>query len=61
MQQEYRAYVLDAKGHVKDYIEFRAPDDQAALAHARQYLQNGHHVDVSILTRVVGRLTPTAH
>jgi len=36
--EEYRAYVLDAEGHVKDLIEFLAANDQAALAHARQYL-----------------------
>ena len=56
--QEYRAYVFGADGHVKDRIEFRALDDQAAFANARQYVQDA---EVSILTRVVSRIMPTVH
>ena len=58
VMQEYRAYVFGADGHVKDRIEFRALDDQAAFANARQYVQDA---EVSILTRVVSRIMPTVH
>jgi hypothetical protein len=57
--QQYRAYIFDAKGQVKEYIEFHAPDDQAALAHARQYVD--HHDAEVWVTRVVARLVPTSH
>jgi len=62
--QEYRAYILDADGQVNNRIEFRAPDDQTAAAHARQYLDRhdaGHHDAEVWLTRIVARLIPTAH
>ena len=59
--QEYRAYVFGADGHVKDRIEFRALDDQAAFAHARQCVQHDQDAEVSILTRVVSRIMPTVH
>jgi hypothetical protein len=58
--QEYRAYVFGADGHVKDCIEFRALDDQAAFAHARQYVHD-QDAEVSILTRVASRIMPTVH
>jgi hypothetical protein len=58
--QEYRAYLLDAEGHVKDRVEFLAGDDQAALAQARQHIKDDHN-EVWVLTRVIGRLLPTAH
>ena len=57
--QEYRAYLVNSEGHLNDHIEFRAPDDQTALTHVRQYL-NGQDAEVW-LTRIVTRLMPTAH
>ena len=57
--QEYRAYILDVEGLPYDHIEFRAPDDQAAVAHAREYLDR-HEAEVW-LTRIVARRMPTAH
>jgi hypothetical protein len=50
---------MDVEGYLDDHIEFRAPDDQAAVAHARQYLDR-HDAEVW-LTRIVARLMPTAH
>jgi hypothetical protein len=52
---DYRAYELDAKGHVKRRIDFEADDDAAALQHARQYV-DGHDVEVWMRDRVVGKL-----
>jgi len=51
----YRAYTLDAQGHVLSRLEFEAADDAAALAHARQRMTD-HDVEVWQLQRMIGRL-----
>jgi hypothetical protein len=52
---EYRAYPLDAQGHVRNRIDFEAADDAAALKHARQYV-DGHDIEVWQLKRLIGKL-----
>jgi hypothetical protein len=43
--QDYRAYIMGPDGHVKDRIEFWSEDDDAAKAHAEQYV-DGHDIEV---------------
>ena len=57
--QEYRAYILDAEGRLKDFIEFFVPDDEAAVAYAQENLDL-HDVEVW-LARIIAKLVPTAH
>jgi hypothetical protein len=42
---DYRAYLLDEQGHIIDVRAFVAPNDDAALSHAYQYV-NGRDVEV---------------
>lgn len=53
---EYRAYVLKPNGTIERRIDFEAEQDEAALAHAKQYVDGG---DVELWTnnRMVGLLT----
>jgi hypothetical protein len=51
----YRAYPLDARGHIQKRIDFEAEDDAAALNHARQYV-DGNDIEVWQQARKVGKL-----
>jgi len=51
----YRAYTLDAEGHVLSRFEFEATDDDAALLHARHHMTE-HDIEVWQLGRVIGML-----
>jgi hypothetical protein len=42
---DYRVYTLGEDGHIKGRTEFRCPDDEAALEHAKQ-LADGHAVEL---------------
>ena len=42
---DYQAYVLTEGGHIAKRIDFPAPDDDAALDHARQLI-DGHDIDL---------------
>jgi hypothetical protein len=52
---DYRAYLLDEQGHVLSGFDFDAATDEAALQHARRYV-DGHDVEVWQRGRVVGQL-----
>jgi hypothetical protein len=52
--EEYRICIVAPDGHVEQCIEFRAPDDQAALEFARQHMA-GDDAE-AWLERVVGKL-----
>ena len=41
----YRAYLLDADGHIIDRIDLTCGDDESAKARARE-LMNGHPVEL---------------
>ncbi len=50
--QDYRAYVLDQNGHVTQRHDFEFVDDEAAIIHARRFV-DGHDVEVWQIDRVV--------
>ena len=52
---EYRAFVLDKEDHIVRRHDFMAPNHDAALKHAQQYV-DGHDVEVWQLTHIVARL-----
>jgi hypothetical protein len=52
---EYRAFPVGADGHLIKRYDFHAPNDAAALLHARQWL-DGKDIEVWQLSRVVGKL-----
>jgi hypothetical protein len=35
---DYRLYFLDSAGHIMKFKDFEAPNDEQALAHAKQYV-----------------------
>lgn len=53
--KEYRAFVLDKKDHIVRRYDFEADGHEAALNHAKQYV-DGHDVEVWHSTYVLGRL-----
>ena len=44
---DYKIYFLDADGHIRGFSDFSAKDDEAAIAHARQFTD----VDMEIWQR----------
>ena len=58
--QEYRAYVVGHDGHFLRFEEFVASDDDAALQHARQFV-DGHDVELWSGGRFVKRLQKAGH
>ena len=52
---DYRAFVLDADGHVRQRQDFEAEDDVQAVQIAQRYV-DGHDVEVWQLGRMVGKL-----
>jgi hypothetical protein len=56
---DYRLYFLDSAGHIVRGEEFVAPSDEAALEHARQYV-NGKALELWNMTRLVARIEPEA-
>jgi hypothetical protein len=54
---QYRAYVFGSAGQTLERIAFEAPDDAAAMEHARQYVLK-QSVEVWQDNRRVGELTP---
>ena len=54
-QSEYRAFLLDNNDRIVRRFDFEADDHDAALKHAKQYV-DGHDVEVWQRTHVVGRL-----
>jgi hypothetical protein len=50
---DYRAYQVDDHGHIVDVRLFVAPNDEAALKHAYQYV-NGRDLEVWHRDRRVG-------
>ena len=51
----YRAYVLNEDDQIVRRHEFDAESADAAMKHARQYV-DGHDVEVWLRTHIVGRL-----
>lgn len=43
--QEYRAYILDRKGHVQSRVDLICTDEGTAMQHAKQ-LVDGHDVEL---------------
>jgi hypothetical protein len=52
---DYRAFVIDATGHVVKRHDFTAEDDVRALQRAQRYLDR-HDIEVWQFGRVVGKL-----
>lgn len=52
---DYRAFVLNAEGHVTKRHDFEADDDVQAVQIARQYV-DGHDVEVWQRDRMIGKL-----
>ena len=52
---DYRAFVLNAGGHVSKRHDFEADDDVQAVQIARQYV-DGHDVEVWQRDRMIGKL-----
>lgn len=52
---DYRAFIVDAEGHVVKRHDFEAEDDAGAIASAQQYV-DGHDVEIWQLDRIVGKL-----
>ena len=53
----YRAYFIDKDDRVESFKPVDAESDEEALAAAEQ-LVDGHDVEVWLLDRMVGRLSP---
>jgi hypothetical protein len=51
----YRTFVLDKDHHIMKRHDFEVANDDAALKHARQYV-DGHEVEVWQLKRIVATL-----
>jgi hypothetical protein len=51
----YRLYLLNAKDHIFNVVEFNGPDDLSAMDKARS-LADGHAIDVWAGVRKVGRI-----
>jgi hypothetical protein len=58
--QDYRAFIMDAAGHVSGRQEFDAADDASALRHAQQYAQRDD-VEVWQHQRMVGMVRCKGH
>jgi hypothetical protein len=56
--EEYRVCIVASDGHIKQRLEFQAPNDQAALEYARLHI-GGDHAE-AWLERVVAKLKPVA-
>jgi hypothetical protein len=54
---EYRAYVIGPDGHIIRSNGFVAANHDAALQHARQFV-DGHDVELWSGVRLVGQLKP---
>ena len=54
---EYRLYFLNPDGHIIRRVEFEAPNDEQALAHAKRFA-DGKALEVWQRARKVGRLEP---
>jgi hypothetical protein len=54
---EYRAFVVGADGHFMRSHAFIAEHDDAALKHARQFV-NGYDIELWSGARLVGKLKP---
>ncbi len=52
---EYRAFLLDSEDHIVRRYDFDADNHDAALKHAKQYV-DGHDVEVWQRSYIVGRL-----
>jgi hypothetical protein len=52
---EYRAYIIGPDGHIIGSNGFLAANDDAALQHARQFV-DGHDVELWSGVRLVGEL-----
>jgi hypothetical protein len=50
---DYRAYLLDERGHIVDALNFTAPTDQAAVIQAFRY-SAGRDVEIWQRSRRVG-------
>lgn len=50
---DYRAYVVDADGHIKTFVVVTANDDQSAME-ATKLLVDGHDIELWHLARKVG-------
>ena len=53
--KDYRAFVLDKDDHIVRRYDFEAENHEAALAHAKQYV-DGHDVEVWQRSYIVTRL-----
>ena len=53
----YRAYLLDADGHIIDRIDLTCGDDESAKARAREFV-NGHAVELWDGARMVATFGP---
>ena len=53
----YRAYLIDKDDRVESFKPVEADSDEKALEAARQFV-DGHDVEVWLLDRMVGRLSP---
>jgi hypothetical protein len=53
----YRAYFIDKDDRVVSFKPVEADSDEEALEAARQFV-DGHDVEVWLLDRMVGRLSP---
>jgi hypothetical protein len=53
----YRAYFIDKDDRVESFKPVEADSDEEALEAARQFV-DGHDVEVWLLDRMVGRLSP---
>lgn len=52
---DYRAYVVDADGHIKTFVVVTAIDDQSAIE-ATKLLVDGHDIELWHLDRKVALL-----
>jgi hypothetical protein len=53
----YRAYLLDADGHIIDRIDLTCGDDESAKVRAREFV-NGHAVELWDGARMVATFGP---
>lgn len=55
---DYRAFLIDANGHVVKRHDFEAADDTQAMTAAELYI-DGHDIEIWQLDRIVGKLPRT--
>jgi hypothetical protein len=56
---EYRAYIIGSDGHFASFRAYACDNDEAAIAWAKQLVDEGHGVELWSGERFIVRLSPS--